>query len=125
LEAVLHWSPAIVRANQTPASELGWKARQRRPVDRSTGVSARAAAPARVAIAAGVLFDGRLQGWLAGDAMRDAGFVVAALQRLVYVGGGEASGYGRVGLTVSSVQLAGEPHDLDALLAPLVAQEAV
>ena len=124
LEAVLHWSPAIVRAEPEAVTALGWQVRHRRPVDRTSGVSAMASA-ARVAIPAGVLFEGRLQGWLAGDAIADAAFVVAALQRLEHVGGGEASGYGRVGLTVRSVRLGGEPRSCDELLATLVAQEAL
>lgn len=126
LEAVLHWSPAaIIRAG--PASEpgLGRHVRHRRPVNRTSGVSASEPDPARVALSAGLLFEGRLHGWLAGDGIADAAFVVAALHRLDQLGGGRASGHGRVGLTISSVRLGGEPGNWDELLSTLVVQEAV
>lgn len=100
-------------------------ARRRQPVDRALGSSAGAPLPTRLAFPAGLQFQARLDGWLAGDGRADAALLTAALLRLPYVGGGNAAGFGRVSVAISGLRLAGEAQDVDALLDSLLPQEVV
>jgi len=125
-EGWLRWEPATLDTgqNQTPRpDEL--EARRRRPVDVVSGRSTVGPTPSRLALPADLLFKARLHGWLAEDGLGDTALLVAALLRLEYLGGGQASGYGRVAVTTKTIRLAGESHDSATLVGSLLALEAV
>jgi CRISPR/Cas system CSM-associated protein Csm3 (group 7 of RAMP superfamily) len=124
LDAALHWAAAT--RNAEIATKPGPTALPRRnAVDRSTGTSAREPVPAGLAVPGGMLLYAHVRGWLAQAASRDAGLLVAALERLEYLGGGRATGAGRVSVKVGTVRLGDEEVASAELLSSLLTQEAV
>jgi len=122
-DGAVRWGPATLESGQQSRDAL--EMRRRRPVDRVSGLSADGPTRSRLALPAGLIFQARLHGWLADDGSADTALLVAALLRLEYLGGGQASGFGRVAITVGGIRLADESRDGATLAASLLTPEAV
>ena len=125
-DGTVRWGPATLDLSQNPpALRDALENQRRRPVDRISGISAAEPTAPRLALPAGLLFQAQVYGWLIEDGLSDTALLVAALQRLEYLGGGQASGFGRVAVTLGAISLAGEARDGATLVGSLLTLEAV
>ena len=124
LDAAIRWGTATLDGGTMSRNEPYIVPRRSR-VGRSTGTSPREPVSAGLAVPGGMLFQARVQGWLATSATADAALLVAALERLEYLGRGRTAGHGRVSVQVGAVRLAGEEWQSAELLSTLLTQEAV